>query len=687
MRARPYRAAAPLAIALAVVAAPVAAPGTAQRATAKGSASPAQSASGALVVRLIERPVGRERFTTVRSDSGITLTAALDVTDRGSPLHVDAEIRTTADATPVRFRAKGNSYRFVNVDIDARVDGAVAHVRSFDDTSTVPLAPRFTLARTYAPLSGRALLIRYWETHGRPPVIGGLDSPVAVAVRGADTIATAHGRTVLRRYAVNGVVWGRETVWLDSIGAIAAVVSRVHILPLEAVRTDLDAALPQLQASAIRDRVADIASLGREIRPIASGLVAITGARVINGLSAAPIEDAALVMRDGRIAAVGPRVAVTIPAGAQVLNARGTTIIPGLWDMHGHVSQIEWGPAYLAAGVTTVRDMGGEAAFLTAIRDAWAAGAGPGPSLALAGLIDGPGPLGFGATIAATPAEGAALVDAYRAMGFEQIKLYNSITAPVAGAVIARAHATGMTVTGHVPTAMGLRAIVDSGMDHVAHLPFRGNETAAALDSQVAHLKERGIVVDPTLPWNELLGRARGTHAVDVEPGLAYAPGPLRSNYESVHNATGADAVAGARAAELRVVKALHDAGVPVVAGTDGAVPGYSVLRSVELFVAAGFTPLEAVQAATIVSAAALRGVRGPGTLTVGAPADLLVLDGNPLDHIENVRRGRWVAKGGRIYECARLWEAAGFRRQAPVSLSPSAPPRESSPRLRTRTW
>src|SRR5207244_4095835 len=101
------------------------------------------------------------------------------------------------------------------------------------------------------------------------------------------------------------------------------------------------------------------------------------------------ISDGAILVRDGRIEAVGPRASVTIPAGRALIPMDGKTIIPGLWDMHTHVTQIEWAPVYLGAGVTTVRDMGNEFEFITSLRDAIASKRALGPRIVAAGLIDG----------------------------------------------------------------------------------------------------------------------------------------------------------------------------------------------------------------------------------------------------------------------------------------------------------
>jgi imidazolonepropionase-like amidohydrolase len=626
--------------------------------------------SGAIVISLLERPVGVERFEVRRSPQGYELTANMDVTERGSRLQLVSTLATTADFTPTRFTSKGKSYRFVNVDTEISVAGNVATVNNLGVTSQTPLpAPYFTGAG-YGPLSGRATLIRYWEAHKRPARIALLphlnDRSVAIEYRGDDTVR-AGGRSVrLRRYSVDGMVWGRETVWLDDEDRFAAIVTRVHILPMEGVRDDLKDALPELQQAAVRDRVADLAAWRQGVAPIAEGHFAITGARLIDGNGGPPVEDAAMVVNNGRIAAIGPRASVSIPRGIRTIDARGATIVPGLWDMHGHTSQIEWAPASLAAGVTTVRDMGAEQPLITAFRDSIAGGKGLGPRLLLAGLVDGAGDGGFGATIAATPDEGRAIVDRYRAARFEQMKLYSLLQPAVVSAIVARAHELGMSVTGHVPTALGTARAVEAGMDHVAHMPINGDPASPETRALIDLLAKRKTVVDPTLPWNELLGHAPETRIEQFEPGFPQANPSLALNYLSVTNNTDA-ATARRRVVDgQRMLKALFDAGVPIVAGTDGAIPGHSLLRSLELYVEAGLTPMQALQSATIVPARAMGLQKESGTLEPGKRADFSVLDADPLRDISNTRRVRWVAADGRVLAPSRLWPLAGFRSPLP---------------------
>ncbi len=626
-------------------------------------------ASGTILVSLIDRPVGREVFSSTADGDGTLFSAELDLTERNGRLLVSSSMRLGPDLTPTAFSVKGKSYRFVNVDTAVKVDGGVATVTSLGETKTFEAPRRFFTAQSYAPLSGRAQLINYWEKNGRPaalPVMPGEPTrDVRIEQRGIDTVTTAAGKTVLRRYSVDGIIWGKETVWVDGAGRFAAIVSRVHILPLEGIREDLRDALPALQAAAIADRMGDLAQQLKSIAPVIGRAFAIINARLIDGTGRPVIENAVVIVRDGRIVAAGPRASTPIPAGVPSLDLTGATIAPGLWDMHAHAAQIEWLPAYLAAGVTTFRDMGGEQPFLTAMRDTIATGKGLGPRVLLAGLVDGDAPAAFGAVVASTPERGRAVVNWYNAAGFHQIKLYTLLQPDVVAAITTRAHELGMTVTGHVPTSLGLTKAVEAGMDHVAHLPINGDPQSPQTRATIALLAKHRTVIDPTLPWNEILGHAPETTLESFEPGFAHAPPALLANYRSVKNDTDA-ATARRRVRESQaMVKALFEAGVPIVAGTDGGLPGYSLLRSLELYVEAGLTPMQAIESATRVPAESMGLAQDSGTIEAGKRADMIVLRADPLANISNIRTLRFVIANGRVLEPSRLWAAAGFKSQS----------------------
>jgi imidazolonepropionase-like amidohydrolase len=620
------------------------------------------------VLRLhyLQKPIGTERYEIVRDGNVRRLSADFDFTDRGGRVQLAATLETRADYTPTSFSAKGKSYRFVNVDSHVTIDGHEAIVQADGTNARVPLPSQFFTADGYAPFSAQMLLLRYWKQHGRPHEIGTVPgkpvNQVFINLEGRDTVRVDSASINLDRFVVDGVVWGRETLWLDDEGRLAAAITRAGGLSFEAVREDLAPALKEFVDRATHSRVADLEAISRKQEPLHSGTYAMVGATIVDGTGRPPVTDGVIVVRDGRIVDVGPRTSVTVPAGVPTVSTTGATVVPGLWDMHTHVTQVEWAPVYLAAGVTTVRDMGNEFEFITALRDSLTKHQSLGPRLLMAGLIDGGGPNAFGVYDAATPDEGRKLVAKYHDAGFQQIKIYDLVTPPVVEAICAEAHRLGMTVTGHVPRALTLEQAVAAGMDQIAHLAIRGEADSDEVKRTIAVLRDRKTVMDPTQSWNELLGRAAGTPIASFQPGVTKIPQPLQRVFDSA-GAAGIDAATARARLErgLRVVRALHDAGVPVVAGTDEGIPGHSVHREIELYVEAGLSPMEALQAATVVPARAMKLDGDLGTLERGKRADFVVLDANPLEQIRNIRRVRWTVTDGRVYDAASLWRSVRF--------------------------
>ncbi|MCU1385510.1 MAG: amidohydrolase [Acidobacteria bacterium] len=635
--------------------------------TTTGAAAPEPVERGVLRLHYVQKPIGYERYEIVPDRDGLTLTSDFDFTDRGGRVQLAATLRMAADLTPRAFKATGKSYRFVNVDSDVRIEGRDAIVKADGAESRVTLTTPFYTVDGYAPFAAQMMLLRYWKQHGQPRVIRtvpGLPSnEVFIEPRGREAIRI--GATVVRleRYAIDGVVWGRETVWLDEHGALAAAITRAGGLSFEAVREDLEPALVGFVQRATRDRIADLEGITRQTSPLKSGTYAMTGATIVDGTGAPPLRDGVIVVRDGRIADVGARAAVAIPPGMAQVAVDGKTIVPGLWDMHTHVTQVEWAPVYLAAGVTTVRDMGNEFEFLTPLRDAIASKRALGPRIVAAGLIDGGGPNAFGVYYAATVDEAKQAVAKYHDAGFQQIKIYSLVTPPIVEAICAEAHRLGMTVTGHIPNGMTIEQAAAAGMDHIAHLGIRGEAGSEEVDKTIAFLREHKTVIDPTQSWNELLGHAAGTPIAAFQPGILKVPAPLNRVFSNA-GAAGIDAAAARTRLErgLRIVKALHDAGVPIVAGTDEGVPGHSLHREIELYVEAGLTPMEALQAATIVPARAMKMDAELGTIERGKRADMVVLNANPLESIRNIRRVRWTITDGRVYDAPALWQSVRFQ-------------------------
>ena len=173
-------------------------------------------------------------------DDKVADVADFDFTDRGGRVQLASTLQTKADYTPMHFTAKGKSYRFVNVDSEVTVEGGSARVRADGTDTQVKLPPQFYTVDGYAPFAAQMLMLRYWNAHGRPHMlttVPGLPAnDVIVEARGRDTIHAGASTVTLDQYVVDGVVWGRETLWLDDRGGLAAAITRAGGLSFEAVR-------------------------------------------------------------------------------------------------------------------------------------------------------------------------------------------------------------------------------------------------------------------------------------------------------------------------------------------------------------------------------------------------------------------------------------------------------------------
>ena len=630
---------------------------------ARAADDPAES--GQFTLFKFEQAIGEERYDVKADGDQLALTSTFSFTDRGTPVQLSTSAQFDRTLTPAHFAVKGETARITGIDAEVTIAGANATIREGREMRRAPVPEgAFTLAG-YAPASMQMELMRYWASHGRPSSVPLLPQGAAhIEPRGRDQF-TAGGRTfALDRYSLTGVVWGRETLWCDENGRLAALVGvDAEFDHFEAVRPELEAAVAQLVARAASDGMAAMADTAAAISPAASHAIAITGGRILDMTARRPIVDGTVVVVDGRITAVGPSGRVAVPPGATIVNAAGKTVMPGLWDMHAHFEQVEWGPIYLAAGVTTIRDVGNELEFIVAARDAVAAGKGIGPRMLLAGIIDGPGPNGLGAIRAATADEARRRVQRYHDAGFVQIKIYSSVALDVLRAIATEAHRLGMTVTGHVPEGMNAFAAIDAGLDQINHAQYLTAVADAGPETLIAALRKHKTVVDPTLALYELLARPTTQPIESFEPGIRKVARELETPLGGFGSSPEVAPMHRRQFdEEVALVGKLHRAGIPIVAGTDQSVPGHSLHRELELYVRAGFSPLEALQAATIVPARAMKAESDSGTIEPGKLGDLIVLDGDPLDDIHNTRRIFRVVTGGRVFDPAPLWQSVGFR-------------------------
>jgi imidazolonepropionase-like amidohydrolase len=297
------------------------------------------------------------------------------------------------------------------------------------------------------------------------------------------------------------------------------------------------------------------------------------------------------------------------------------------------------------------------------VQSAIASGKGIGPRMLLAGIVDGNGPNAMGAIRASTPDEARAVVRRYHDAGFDQIKIYSSISLDVLRAVTAEAHRFGMTVTGHVPDGISTFQAIDAGLDQINHAEYIANVASPDARRIIAVMKQHHTVLDPTLALYELLARPFTQPIDSFEPGFAHVARELTTPLAGFGSPPDAAPFRQRRfERELALVGELHRAGIRVVAGTDQSVPGFSLHREIELYVKAGFTPLDALQSATIVPARVMGKDSDSGSIEIGKRGDIVILDANPLDDIANTRKIFRVVSNGRVFDPALLWQSVGFR-------------------------
>jgi imidazolonepropionase-like amidohydrolase len=616
-------------------------------------------------------PVGTEEYTLQRLGNSIITHANLEYTYTQKKVSIRATLQSRTDFTPESFERKGTNFLGEQIDTSITFSQRSAVVRQADRTERVAVPKNFFTLDTPLPVSMQVALLRYWDSHGRPVGVSLLPSgEAAISHYGTDTILIGERKVQLDTFSIGGLTWGRTWLWFDRKQLIAIVTpNRDTSSQLQAIREGFEGALPEFLTKAAEHGMARLVSQAKRVSPQPQASLAIVGGTLVDGTGSPQLHNSAVVVQAGKIIAAGPRADIKIPPNATLINAEGKTVLPGLWDMHAHMRQVDWGPVYLAAGVTTVRDVGNDLESVTAMRQAINSGNGIGPRMLLAGFIDATDPSSVTGYHADTPDEARMLVDMYKWAGFDQIKVWNNIKPEILKGIATEAHRLGLTVTGHVPRAVNAVQAVEAGQDQINHvafivmsLPNRDLESAETKNF-LQFFKNRGTIVDPTLSILELLTHSLETPVATFEPGINKVPPDVAAFLNKL--GVPAAQVVGARSffnLGIEVVRYLHKIGVPIVAGTDQVVPGHSLHRELELYVKAGFTPMEAIQAATIVPARVMNIDQEVGTIEAGKRADLIITAGNPLDDISHIRKVTQVIWNGIQYRATDLWRIAGFR-------------------------
>ena len=232
----------------------------------------------------------------------------------------------------------------------------------------------------YSPGTVQQVLLQYWKNHHQPVSIYTLPfGSVQIKKDGNDTLSFDNKPLILDRYTINGLIWGNELLWADHEGRLMCLITNdAEADKLEMMREPYESLLPMLISRAATYSM----GLFEKAMPKTKGeakTIAIVGGTVVDVINSTTIANSVILIENGIIKKVGKAGEIKIPANAKIIDAKGKTVLPGLWDMHAHFEQAEWGPAYLAAGVTTVRDCGNEFGYINAIKKAIDKGKGNWP--------------------------------------------------------------------------------------------------------------------------------------------------------------------------------------------------------------------------------------------------------------------------------------------------------------------
>lgn len=507
-----------------------------------------------------------------------------------------------------------------------------------------------------------------------------------------ETFATPEGDQHLTLYAITGLGFTPQYAWMDDDLRLAALDFRGYL-----------GMLPEGWDPAVLARLGEIQleQSARHIERLSQKLAhPLEQPLLIENVDLVDVETGELLVNRNVLLAGGVIQAITdVPIGIENairVDGSGRTLIPGLWDMHGHFS-LEDGVLNIAGGITSVRDIGNVHEQITESVRRYDSGEVIGPNTYRAGFMDKAGPYASGSVVNDLD-EALEKVDFYAENGYLQVKLYSSIEPDWVAPIAERAHAHGLRVSGHIPAFMSAEQAVRAGYNEIQHINmvflnfivgdtgdtrqqirFTGYGDGAAdidLDSQevedfIALLREKDVAIDATAAiFDTMLTHRPGEPDPTFAAVIDHLPPTVSRPMYNPAMVLGDNWPVSAQR-QSQMLKKLHDAGVQLIPGSD-AYAAFTIHRELELYAAAGIPNADVLRIATLDSAAIVGAAERTGSIREGKAADLVLLDGNPLEDISAIRRAVLVVKGETAYEPAALYQAVGVKPFVdPVSLTP----------------
>ena len=636
-------------------------------------------------VLMMGKPAGAQ--TSVTKPDGLR-EFAFEYNDRGRGPKLTSRIMLDPDGLPASLETTGTDYLKAPVAESFTVVDGLARWKNAAEAGQKKLtAKAFYNSMNGAPeeeaLLAQALLKSPTKRLSLLP-----EGEASITRTGELTLDNSQKRRRVFSYEIDGLGFTPDTIWLDEDNTFFASVDNWFSI----IREGWELSAPLLLKKQDELEAGRKVKLAHTLTRKPTMPLAITNANLFDAETGKTLPNTTVIVEGNRIKSVGRDGTVNVPENAEIIDARGKTLLPGLWDMHVHLFP-DNGLMHIAAGVTSVRDMGNDTEALLALKGRIEANEEIGPRILMAGFMDGRGPYaGPTKVFVDTEEEARAAIDNYARLGYSQIKIYSSIKPELVPKIIELAHAKGLRVSGHVPAFMTAEQFVRAGADEFQHInyfvlnflfddvkdtrtPARFTavaERAATIDLNservrtfVELLRDRKIVVDPTVNVFEEMFTARPGK---ISAGDAPIADRLPPQFRRYLLTGGLPVPEGkderyreSAKALLRMVKMLYEAGVPLVAGTD-AMPGFALHRELELYAEAGIPPAEVLRIATIGAARVMKRDGELGSIAPGKLADLILVDGNPTQRISDIRRATLVIKDGNVYQPEALYRSIGVR-------------------------
>jgi amidohydrolase family protein len=631
-------------------------------------------------ILILGNPAGTQ---TAEADAAGGGKAEYSFNDRGRGDHITASWKLDAAGVPTQYQGSGNDYMKAAVEETFEIKNGRATWKNRSEHGDQPVTGEAFYLPVNSPPEFIGVLAR--------ALIKAPNHRLALLPAGEATIEEvgkgSAAASKLTQYQISGLGFLPQAIWLDADGNTAASVSSWFSV----VSPSSEALIPQLQEAQDKASEARSARIAREITRVPKNELIIRGARLFDPRDLSVTPGTSVLVRGDRVVRVGPDAEVKAVADADVIDAHGQFLMPGLWDNHQHFTEGD-GALDLANGVTSARDMANDTDNFPKRIARYDDGSELGPRVLKAGIIDGTGELAGPTKMRVdTPEQASQDVDWYSDHGYAQIKIYSSVKPELVPLIAERAHARGMRVSGHVPAFMSARQFVEGGADEIQHLNFielnflfpevketRNRDRFIKVAERardftpdkpevrefIEFLKHHHTVLDPTMGVFE--GLFCGDPTV-ITPGLEdvvprFPPQVRRSMLSGALPVPKEKEQAYREAfpAMLRLLKALYDAGVTIIPGTD-ALSGYQLHHELELYVRASIPAPEVLRLATLTPALVMGVNKDRGVIAAGKLADMILIDGDPTRNIRDIRKIATVIKGGKVYDPSAIEKTLGI--------------------------